>query len=415
MASIRHNMLSMLQARWEEVRHEVVDLSGFIHENVEPAGAEVACSRRIVATLRAAGMHVDSPVAGLATAFVGRAGAPAPARTTVAFLCEYDGLPPYGQSCGHNVVTAASVAAGLLLLPFAEQADLQVRIVGTPAEEGFGGKRDLADAGVFDDVDACLLVYPGMDDIALSRTLFARGYTVTVSGRASHAAAHPELGVSALDALVAGYVAMSLIRHTAPLQARVHAIISDGGRYPQVIPDRAQARVVVRAASAPELEELAARVISSFTGVGAALGAHVEVEAAPRGAVSVRQNRELGRVYESALRSLGRVPAPIDVQAGAWSTDAGYLSRVVPVLQPQVRMTGRGISPHSREFHEASVGPDADVAIEAAAMAMALTALALAGDAAFRGRVRAEFLRGASAGLPSVGGVSDEFGGVSDE
>jgi metal-dependent amidase/aminoacylase/carboxypeptidase family protein len=286
------------------------------------------------------------------------------------------------------------VGAALTLLPFVSEAGLDVLVVGTPAEEGFGSKRDLADAGVFDDVDACLLIYPGMHDIAASRTLFAQSYTLSFAGKAAHGAAHPELGCSALDALIAGYLGAALLRQTLPPEARIQTIITDGGRYPQVIPDEAKARAVVRGASRAEVADVAERVLACYRGAAAAHGAVLQIEQSERAALRLLQNTPLCEAFEWALRELNREPKPTDMQTGAWSTDAGYLSRVVPVLQPQIRMTGPEVPPHSHEFHAESVGPGAESAIATGALAMALTALRLAGDDELRARVRADFAQG---------------------
>ncbi|MDF2824814.1 MAG: hypothetical protein K0R68_2222, partial [Mycobacterium sp.] len=158
-----------LRAALEQDWHNVVAVSEFIHAHVEESSKEFECSARLATELADHGFDVEQKVAGMDTAFRASFGSGS-AATTVAFVCEYDGLPPYGQSCGHNVVAAASYGAALALRPLAAELDLRVLVIGTPAEEGIGGKYILGDAGIFDDADFAASIYPGMDDISASRT-----------------------------------------------------------------------------------------------------------------------------------------------------------------------------------------------------------------------------------------------------
>ena len=379
-----------LVGRLATVKDEVIGLSRFIHENVEVSGEEFLCSARICDVLYGHGFRVRRKIAGLETSFVGEYGSP-DAETSVAFLCEFDGLPPYGQSCGHNVVSASSVGAALLLLPFVEELDLRIVVIGTPAEETFGGKYALADAGVFKGLNAALLIYPGMDDIASSRALCATGLKVEVTGQAAHAAAHPELGRSALDGLILGYVAMSTLRQFLPSSVRVHAIIKNGGTHPQIVPDFAEASVVVRAPDLMTLETAKSRVVECFNGAGSQTGTTVTLTEGVRISEALLPNATLARAYETALRMIGREPQPTDPLAGAWSTDAGYLSRFVPLLQPQLKMTSRTISPHSNEFHTASSGMDANDATVAAALSLAISAVQIALDEDLRIQIMKDY------------------------
>jgi amidohydrolase len=375
-----------LEKDWQDV----VAVSEFIHANVEESSQEFACSARLTAGLEGHGFAVDRGIAGMETAFRASFGSDS-AASTVAFVCEYDGLPPYGQSCGHNVVAAASYGAALALRPFVHDLDLRLLVIGTPAEEGIGGKYILGDAGVFDDVDFATSIYPGMDDISASRTLAAHRLTIEAFGAPAHGAAHPELGINALDGIIMGFSAMAMLRPNLPATARIHGIIEEGGIHPQVVPDYARATVVVRAADLTELADVRARVIRAFDHAMAAVGAQSIVTSAQRCAETVLGNDALASLFDSALRAVGRSPVPTDQVAGAWSTDAGALSRRVPYLQPQIKMTPRSIPPHSHAFHEASVGADAESCISDSAIALAAMAAEFASDAELRAEVRSQF------------------------
>ncbi|MGE2731486.1 M20/M25/M40 family metallo-hydrolase [Mycolicibacterium vaccae] len=380
----------VIRAELEKDWQSVVAVSEFIHANVEESSQEYACSARLTEDLEHRGFAVERGIAGMDTAFRATFGSEG-AASTIAFVCEYDGLPPYGQSCGHNVVAAASYGAALALRSFAAELDLRLLVIGTPAEEGVGGKYILGDAGVFDDVDFAASIYPGMDDISASRTLAAQRLTIEAFGAPAHAAAHPELGINALDGIIMGFSAMAMLRPNLPATARIHGIIDEGGIHPQVVPDYARATVVVRAADLAELTDVRTRVVLAFEQGMAAVGAQCIVTPAQRCAESVLGNNALASLFDTALRAVGRSPAPTDQVTGAWSTDAGTLSRRVPYLQPQVKMTSRSVPPHSHAFHEASAGPDAQACIFDAAIALAAAAAQFASDPSIRAEVRSQF------------------------
>jgi amidohydrolase len=369
---------------------ELRDLSVFMHDHVETAFEEHQAAAAVTGLLERHGFEVERGLSGYGTAFRGTIGAAGPS-ATIAFVCEYDGLPPYGHSCGHNVSTASSAGAGLAIGPLAARLGIRVQVIGTPGEEGGGGKYRMADEGVFDGVDAAMLVYPGMYDIGASRSLAARAVRVEFTGKAAHASAHPELGVNALDAMVTGFTSLGLLRQQLPPEVRVHGIITDGGTLPMVVPDRTSATLIVRAGSAAATDAAVARVAACFQAAALATGAAVQVTPAATMAEPLLANPPLAGAFDDALRSLGREPRGTDMSGGAWSGDSGYLSHVVPLIQPQVRLTDETIPPHSLEFHQATVGPAALEAITAAAQAMALTGLTIATDPSLLRDIRKEF------------------------
>ena len=224
----------------------LIALSANMHREVELAFEEHKAQGWLCAELEAAGFAVERGLGSLATAFRARETAARPG-PTVAFLCEYDGLPVYGQSCGHNVVAAAGVGAAIGLKAVLGETGGRVVCLGTPGEEGGGGKNILHREGFFAGLDAMMLIYPGMDNIAHSRTLGATRAQVAYFGKAAHAAARPELGINALDALVQALSAIGLLRQQLPSEVRIHAIITKGGTLPQVVPDHTTALVTVRA------------------------------------------------------------------------------------------------------------------------------------------------------------------------
>jgi amidohydrolase len=366
------------------------DISARMHAEVELAFEEVKAQAWQCAALRNAGFTVEEGLGSLKTAFRAavKSGKPGP---KIAFLCEYDGLPVYGQSCGHNVVAAAGVGAAIGLAKVIDRIGGEAIALGTPGEEGGGGKNILHREGFFDGIDAMMLIYPGMDNIAHSRTVGATRVQVAYFGKAAHAAARPELGINALDAMLLAFNGISALRQQLPSEVRVHGIITKGGTLPQVIPDHTTAVLTVRANDAATLERVIPRVDACLTGAALMTGARLERTWRDTPGRALLSNFAIARSFERNLKDLGRTTRPRDELSGAWSGDTGNVSWFVPTIQPQMEMTGRDVPPHSHEFHAASIGPAAEACILDSAKAMAMTAVDLISDKDLLAAAKAEF------------------------
>ena len=366
------------------------DISTRMHGEVELAFEEWKAQAWQCAALRAAGFAVEEGLGSLKTAFRATvaSGKPGP---RVAFLCEYDGLPVYGQSCGHNIVAAAGVGAAIGLARVIAETGGEVVALGTPGEEGGGGKNILHREGFFDGIDAMMLVYPGMDNIAHSRTVGATRVQVAYFGKAAHAAARPELGINALDALLLAFTGISALRQQLPSDVRVHSIITKGGTLPQVVPDHTAAVLTVRANNAETLAAVIPRIDACLTGAAQMTGARLERTWRDKPGRELLSNRALAQSFDHNLQAIGRKTRPRDELSGAWSGDTGNVSWFVPTIQPQMALTDRTVPPHSHEFHAASIGPAAETCILDSAKAMALTGIDLLVDGALLAAVKAEF------------------------
>jgi len=366
------------------------DISNRMHAEVELAFEEVKAQAWQCAVLREAGLAVEEGLGSLKTAFRATAASNRPG-PRIAFLCEYDGLPVYGQSCGHNVVAAAGVGAAIGLKSVIDHLGGSAIALGTPGEEGGGGKNILHREGFFAGIDAMILVYPGMDNIAHSRTVGATRVQVAYFGKAAHAAARPELGVNALDALLQAFNGISALRQQLPSDVRVHWIITKGGTLPQVIPDHTTAVITVRANNAATLKQVIPRIDACLTGAAEMTGARLERTWRDTPGRELLSNARLAASFDANLRALGRATRPRDELSGAWSGDTGNVSWFVPTIQPQMAMTARDVPPHSHEFHAASIGLAAEACILDSAKAMAMTAIDLLADPALLDAVRREF------------------------
>ena len=389
--SVNSEMKSAARGAIDASSAALFDISTKMHGEVELSFEEFKAQAWQCAALRDAGFKIEEGLGSLKTAFRATADLDAARTAALPSSCEYDGLPVYGQSCGHNVVAAAGVGAAIGLARVIEQIGGEVVALGTPGEEGGGGKNILHREGFFEGIDAMMLVYPGMDNIAHSRTVGATRVQVAYFGKAAHAAARPELGINALDALLLAFNGISALRQQLPSDVRVHSIITKGGTLPQVVADHTTAVVTVRANTAATLANVIPRIDACLTGAAQMTGARLERSWPEKPGRELLSNAALAGSFDRNLRELGRVTRPRDELSGAWSGDTGNVSWFVPTIQPQMAMTGRDVPPHSHEFHAASIGPAAEACILDSAKAMALTAIDLIMDPELLAKVRAEF------------------------
>jgi amidohydrolase len=299
-----------------------------------------------------------------------------------------DALPELGHACGHNLSGPASLLAATSLASEARPEELAVVVVGCPAEEIGVGKRRLVEAGVFDDVDAALMAHAS--DMRRAHRLFlgVRKLELTFHGRAAHAAAYPERGVNALDAVILLFNGVGLLRQQLPASVKVHGIISEGGSVPNLIPERAQAVFWIRALEEEILEASAERVGACGAGAAAATGTRLESRTLETSSPPMRPNLPLAETYRRQLRYLGlsETPHPADLCIG--SSDISHVSRVVPTIHPNFPI-GSDLQLHTREFATAAASPAGERGLAEAARALALTVLELTLDPELRAEVAA--------------------------
>jgi amidohydrolase len=356
----------------------LVALSHAVHGDAELAFEEHRSSARVAGALADAGLAVESGVAGLETAFVASAGS---GPLTVAICAEYDALPGIGHACGHNVIAAAAVGAGLALAPLADELGITVKVIGTPAEEGGGGKILMLDAGVFDGVHAAMMVHPAPDESLTLPCLAVEHLTVRYRGREAHASGYPELGINAADALTVAQVAIGLLRQHLEPSHRVHGIVTHGGDAPNIVPGATQGSWYVRAATLAALEELSPRIHRCFEAGALATGCDVEVELASPRYSEFLPDALLLDVYAREAQAVGRIfpePGPQGLLSG--STDMANVSLRVPTIHPMLGIDADGAVNHQPGFTAAAVRASADRAVLDGALAMARTAIAVALD-----------------------------------
>lgn len=366
----------------------LIALSHRIHRQPELGFAEHQAVCWLTELLAAHGMATSTGAGGLETAFVATGGA---GPLTVAICAEYDALPGIGHACGHNVIAAAAAGAGLALAVVGADAGLRVEVIGTPAEEGGGGKITLLEAGVFDGVHAALMIHPGGKDLPAMPTLATTVLDAAYSGTAAHASAYPERGINAADAVTVAQVALGLLRQHIRPTDRLHGIVTDGGSVPQVVPDHAALRYQVRAATTADLVSIETRVRSCLQAGALAAGATLQVTRAMPVYAELRVDRDLTTAFGNNVTTLGRNVSQLTPRAlrAAGSTDMGNVSHVIPSIHPMLGIGSLPAVPHQAEFAAAAAGADADRAVLDGAVALAWTALDAATDPELRERLMA--------------------------
>jgi len=369
----------------------LIEVSHRIHQNPELGFQEHRAAAWLVQCLRDGGLEVEAGVADLPTAFVARAGK---GSFHLAFCAEYDCLPEIGHACGHNIIGTAAAGAGLALAALADELDLTVSVIGTPAEEvGDGsGKILLLERGVFDDVDAALMVHPGPVDVVALPMLACASFDVHYRGVAAHASSFPERGVNAADALTIAQTSIGLLRQHLRADERVHGIITHGGDAANVIPERAAARYIVRARSMAHLDSLLGKVRRCFEAGALASGATLRWEGGDKPCAEMRHHPQMAALYRANAEALGRTFPDLGaaLERSVASTDMGNVSLVVPSIHPIIGIESGGVAPHQAEFTAYCASVAADRAVVDGATALAWTAIDIAQRPDLRAALRAE-------------------------
>jgi amidohydrolase len=384
---------------------DLVGLSRDLHAHPEEGFEEHRSIGQVAEVLRRHGFEAEVGIGGLETALRASAGDGHP---HVAILAEYDALPGVGHGCGHNIICSSGVGGFLGVAVAVAASGGRVSLIGTPAEEGGGGKELLARQGIFDDVDAVVMLHPFSHDVAVHSFLGRRQLEVIFHGIAAHASAQPFMGRNALDAVVATYQGVAALRQHMPSTDRIHGIITDGGKRPNIVPDRAAALFYVRSAEPGSLRDLTRRVEAIARGAAEMTGCGVELRWDAHPAyLPIRHNETLVARWAQHQARRGRrsLPRGVIPEHLAASTDLGNLSYRLPAIHPMIGLDGDNLSLHTEEFAAVAGSETGDKAVLDGAVGLALTALDYLADAGLREAVHDEFER--AGGAMDVAGFFD--------
>lgn len=369
-------------------RQSTIDLSHRIHASPEVGFEEYLAAEWVGEALFDAGFSVEAGVADLPTALVGTAG---DGPLVIGICAEYDALPGVGHACGHNIISAAAVAAGRALASVASDLQITIKVFGTPAEENGGGKILMLDAGVFDGTHAAMMVHPAPYEQVYANVLANGDLLVEFVGKNAHASAAPYKGLNAGDAVTLAQVAVGLMRQQLRPGDQIHGIVTNGGETPNVIPARAGAHYYIRASDLEGLRDLEQRVRRCFEGAALATGCDVTVRATAPDYSEFRNNTVMASLYEGNARMLDRpLPLPDEVEHAGGSTDMANVSRAIPAIHPSLAIDCGSAVNHQPEFAAHCIGESGDRALIDGATAMAWTVVDMATDSA----LRAQFMSG---------------------
>ncbi|MBO0455671.1 M20 family metallopeptidase [Enterococcus hulanensis] len=357
----------------EENKSDLVQISEYIHENPELGYKEFKAVEKLTSYLKDKENEVSMPFGGLDTSF----------RAThiqgggekhIAVLAEYDALPKLGHACGHNIICTSALGAYLAAKRAMEKFNIsgKVSIIGTPAEEGGGGKIRLLEAGAFEDVDASLMVHPtsGTTRIA-GRCTTTYSFTIEFFGKSAHAASQPFKGINALDAAHLFFNAIGFLRQQVTSDVRMSGYIVDGGTASNVIPDYTKIQYSIRCMEDQEMSNLVERVKSCIQAAALATGCEVNINE-EKGYAARTFSETLGNICRAALEEQGeKVLSGFPDDFG--STDFGNVSQLIPTTNPYFSLNETRVSLHTPEYEKLANQPISHIAIERSAKAMACT------------------------------------------
>lgn len=374
----------------ESLKPKILDLSDTIFRNPELGLKEYKTSAAMLSLLKEAGFSIEAGIAGMETAFRATLGSGRPA---IALLAEMDALPGIGHGCGHNIAGMASIGAAISLAPVLKKHlknKGSLVVLGTPAEELGKGKIEMVKHGVFSDIDAAMMVHGSSKRTVVKHFLGLVRLNFVFLGRSSHASAYPEEGINALDAVIQTFNAISALRQQFRGDVRVHGIITDGGKAPNIIPERGEASFYVRAKDLEELASAKERVLNCAKGAAIATGCTLEAKEVGDLNAPMKLNDAFASVYRDALAFLGLPEDLSPVEKNVGSSDVGNVSQVVPTIHPHVPIRD-GINIHTREFAEATITPDGHRSLMEGVKALGLTAMDLLIDEKKLAFVKADF------------------------
>jgi amidohydrolase len=374
----------------QEKHEAMIMLNDWLHDNPEIGLREYKAVKRFANELKKNGFKVEVGVCGLRTAFRGEFGRGSP---TVAFLCEYDALPKIGHACGHCVSGTASLYAAIALKEVMERNAITgtIIVLGTPGEENHCGKIAMVNQGAFHGVDVAMMVHAYDRTAAGARFLANVSIRFRFAGKATHAAAAPETGINALDAVLLTFTSINAMRQQLRQDARIGGIITHGGDAVNIVPDEAACEFSIRAKDRTYADILEKKVKNCAKGAALQTSCTLRAEyTEPKGEPMI-PNEKMESIFKKNLEVLGLEVEEATPPGG--SSDIGNVSLVVPCIHPRIAIAPEGTSIHTKEFADATVTQKAHDAINFASAGMAMTAIDLITKKRLFREVREEFVR----------------------
>lgn len=382
-------LLQNLSKKYDEIFKDLKELNEYIYKNPELGRKEFKACEAHKNILKKYGFKVTDNYIGIETAYLAEYSSEKDG-PKIAYLAEYDALPEIGHGCGHNALGTASVGAGILLKDFVDEFGGTVYLYGTPAEETFGAKVDMAEAGCFDNIDAAMLSHPTGKSHERSGTSQAmEALQFTFKGKTAHAAGDPYNGINALDGVIQFFNSINALRQQTRESARIHGIISNGGEAANIIPDLAVANFYVREATTKEMVKLSERVKNCAKGAALATGTELKIENYEYTFKHLVTNETLSDIYVKNLKLQGIEDIPVSKPSG--SSDCGDVSHHCPTIHSYFPISKCELTGHSIEFAKASISEEAYKGMKEAVLALAMTGKDILSDKELLKKIKAEF------------------------
>ncbi|WP_046226530.1 M20 family metallopeptidase [Paenibacillus dauci] len=365
-------------------------VSTYIGQNPELGNEEYKASTRLKQELESHGFRIEAPVLDIETAFVATYTSAKPG-PIAAFMCEYDALPEIGHACGHHLICMMSAGAAIGLKSVIDEIGGTIRVYGTPAEETRGAKVPMAAAGLFDDCDFAMMAHPyyAYEESGISLAMDALQFEYF--GQSAHAAASPQHGINALDAILQLFNGINAMRQQTRSDTRIHGIINHGGVAANVIPDYASAQFYVRSGSRSYTNELVERVKQVAQGAALQTGCRLEISNYEYSYDELITNQTLSETFTHNLMNHGIRREEIHSGKDAGSLDLGNVSVRCPAIHPYVKITDEKHELHSIGFRDRAQEPQALEAMIFTATLLAETAFDVMTQPDLLARIRAEF------------------------
>ena len=353
------------------IKERLAEISDYIYNNPELGNEEYKAVEALTTFLKEHDFKIEAPIADMATAFKATFDSGKPGMT-IGYLCEYDALPKIGHGCGHNMIGAMSAGAGVVLSKVLHEIGGKVIVYGTPAEETNGGKVILAEAGVFDELDATMIVHPDGETRASGSSSALYPIRFIYKGKTAHAASCPEKGINALNSVIQLFNGIDALRQHVTPDVKMHGIITKGGVAANIVPDEAIADFYFRASTKERVTEVIEKVKKFAEGAALMTGATLEMERYELPYDDLNTNETLSEIFNSNLRELGITDIK-EAKATGGSSDIGNVSYVAPTIHPYIGITDCPMVGHSVEMANATTTSKAHDRLLIAALAMAYT------------------------------------------
>lgn len=364
-------MKSRIYNEGQLIKERLADISDYIYNNPELGNEEYKAVEALTTFLKEHDFKVEASIAGMDTAFKATFDSGKPGMT-IGYLCEYDALPKIGHGCGHNMIGVMSAGAGVVLSKVLHEIGGKVIVYGTPAEETNGGKVILAEAGVFDELDAAMIVHPDGETRASGSSSALYPIRFIYKGKTAHAASCPEKGINALNSVIQLFNGIDALRQHVTSDVRMHGIITKGGVAANIVPDEAIADFYFRASTKERVTEVVEKVKKIAEGAALMTGATLEMERYELPYDDLNTNETLSEMFNNNLRELGITDIK-EAKATGGSSDIGNVSHVAPTIHPYIGITDCPIVGHSVEMANATTTSKAHDRLLIAALAMAYT------------------------------------------